>query len=123
MLRKREALASAGLRLEILGFSIAQVYGMKLGLVAQLSIVLTATLASIGAVGAPAMGMLMLVIVLRQVRIPLEGITLIMGVERILDIFRTSMNISGDIATAAVVAHSEGERLGPKIKEGGLISP
>jgi len=100
---------------------IAQVYGMKLGLGAQLTIVLTATLASIGAAGAPAMGVLMLVIVLRQVGIPLEGIALIMGVERILDMFRTSMNITGDIAAAAVVAHSEGERLGPKIKEGGII--
>jgi Na+/H+-dicarboxylate symporter len=102
---------------------IAQVYGMKLGLGAQLSIVLTATLASVGAAGAPAMGVLMLVIVLRQVGIPLEGIALIMGVERILDMFRTSMNITGDIAAAAVVAHSEGEKLGPKIKEGGMISP
>jgi Na+/H+-dicarboxylate symporter len=102
---------------------IAQVYGIKLGLAAQLSIVLTATLASVGAAGAPAMGVLMLVIVLRQVGIPLEGIALIMGVERILDMFRTSMNISGDIATAAVVAHSEGEKLRPKLKEGGMISP
>jgi Na+/H+-dicarboxylate symporter len=102
---------------------IAQVYGLKLGLAAQLSIVLTATLASVGAAGAPAMGVLMLVVVLRQVGIPLEGIALIMGVERILDMFRTSMNISGDIATAAMVAHSEGEKLGPKIKAGGMISP
>jgi len=101
---------------------IAQVYGIPLGLGAQLTIVLTATLASIGAAGAPAMGVLMLVIVLRQVGIPLEGIALIMGVERILDMFRTSMNITGDIAAAAVVAHSEGERLKPKIKEGGVVA-
>jgi len=100
---------------------IAQVYGLNLSLVAQLTIVLTATLASIGAAGAPAMGVLMLVIVLRQVGIPLEGIALIMGVERILDMFRTAMNITGDIAAAAVVAHSEGERLKPKIQEGGII--
>ncbi len=100
---------------------IAQVYGLQLGLGAQLTIVLTATLASIGAAGAPAMGVLMLVIVLRQVGIPLEGIALIMGVERILDMFRTSMNITGDIAAAAVVAHTEGERLRPHIKEGGII--
>ncbi|MDH4270638.1 MAG: dicarboxylate/amino acid:cation symporter [Candidatus Aminicenantes bacterium] len=100
---------------------IAQVYGLNLGLGAQLTIVLTATLASVGAAGAPAMGVLMLVIVLRQVGIPLEGIALIMGVERILDMFRTSMNITGDIAAAAVVAHSEGERLKPKIKEGGIV--
>jgi len=99
---------------------IAQVYGLDLSLGAQLGIVLTATLASIGTAGAPAMGVLMLVIVLRQAGIPLEGIALIMGVERILDMFRTSMNITGDIAAAAVVAHSEGERLGPKPKPGGI---
>ncbi len=100
---------------------IAQVYGMDLSLGAQLTIVLTATLASIGTAGAPAMGVLMLVIVLRQIGIPLEGIALIMGVERILDMFRTSMNITGDIAAAAVVAHSEGERLRPRVKEGGIV--
>ncbi|MBN1940154.1 MAG: dicarboxylate/amino acid:cation symporter [Candidatus Aminicenantes bacterium] len=99
---------------------IAQVYGLDLSLGAQLGIVLTATLASIGTAGAPAMGVLMLVIVLRQAGIPLEGIALIMGVERILDMFRTSMNITGDIAAAAVVAHTEGEKLSPKPKEGGI---
>jgi Na+/H+-dicarboxylate symporter len=88
---------------------IAQVYGMNLGLAGQLTIVLTATLASVGAAGAPAMGVLMLVIVLKQVGIPLEGIALIMGVERILDMARTTMNITGDIAAAVVIAHSEGE--------------
>jgi Na+/H+-dicarboxylate symporter len=95
---------------------IAQVYGMHLGLGDQLAIVLTATLASIGAAGAPAMGVLMLVIVLRQVGIPLEGIALILGVERILDMSRTVINITGDIAAATVIAHSEKE-LHP-IKEG-----
>ncbi|MFO7732692.1 MAG: dicarboxylate/amino acid:cation symporter [Candidatus Aminicenantes bacterium] len=88
---------------------IAQVYGMNLGLGDQLTIVLTATLASIGTAGAPAMGVLMLVIVLKQVGIPLEGIALILGVERILDMARTTMNITGDIAAAVVIAHSEGE--------------
>jgi Na+/H+-dicarboxylate symporter len=88
---------------------IAQVYGMHLGFGDQLAIVLTATLASIGAAGAPAMGVLMLVIVLRQVGIPLEGIALIMGVERILDMSRTVINITGDVAAATVIAHSENE--------------
>jgi Na+/H+-dicarboxylate symporter len=88
---------------------IAQVYGMNLGLGDQLTIVLTATLASIGTAGAPAMGVLMLIIVLKQVGIPLEGIALILGVERILDMARTTMNVTGDIAAAAVIAHSEGE--------------
>jgi Na+/H+-dicarboxylate symporter len=93
---------------------IAQVYGMDLGLGDQLAIVLTATLASIGAAGAPAMGVLMLVIVLRQVGIPLEGIALILGVERILDMSRTVINITGDIAAATVIAHSEKELHPPK---------
>lgn len=93
---------------------IAQVYGMHLGLGDQLAIVLTATLASIGAAGAPAMGVLMLVIVLRQVGIPLEGIALILGVERILDMSRTVINITGDIAAATVIAHSEKELHPPK---------
>lgn len=88
---------------------IAQVYGMHLGLGDQLAIVLTATLASVGAAGAPAMGVLMLVIVLRQVGIPLEGIALIMGVERILDMSRTVINITGDVAAATIIAHSEKE--------------
>jgi Na+/H+-dicarboxylate symporter len=88
---------------------IAQVYGMDLGVGDQLAIVLTATLASIGAAGAPAMGVLMLVIVLRQVGIPMEGIALVLGVERILDMSRTVINITGDIAAATVIAHTENE--------------
>ncbi len=88
---------------------IAQVYGINLGLGDQLVIVLTATLASIGTAGAPAMGVLMLVIVLRQVGIPLEGIALILGVERILDMSRTVINITGDVAAATIIAHSEKE--------------
>lgn len=96
---------------------IAQVYGMKLGLGGQLTIILTATLASIGAAGAPAMGVLMLVIVLKQAGIPLEGIALILGVERILDMFRTVINITGDIAAATVIAYTEKELHPPKEEE------
>lgn len=88
---------------------IAQVYGMSLGLGDQLLIVLTATLAAIGTAGAPGVGILMLVIVLKQVGIPLEGISLILGVERILDMFRTTLNITGDASAAVVIAASEGE--------------
>jgi proton glutamate symport protein len=80
----------------------------------QLLIVLTATLASIGAAGAPGVGMLMLVIVLKQVGIPLEGISLILGVERILDMFRTTLNITGDASAAVVIAATEGELNPPK---------
>lgn len=96
---------------------IAQVYGMHLGLGDQLTIILTATLASIGAAGAPAMGVLMLVIVLKQVGIPLEGIALILGVERILDMFRTVINVTGDIAAATVIAKTENELIPPKHEE------
>lgn len=88
---------------------IAQVYGMSLTLGDQLTIVLTATLASIGTAGAPGAGFLMLVLVLKQVGIPLEGISLILGVERILDMFRTTVNITGDASAAVVVAGTEGE--------------
>jgi Na+/H+-dicarboxylate symporter len=96
---------------------IAQVYGMKLGLGGQLTIILTATLASIGAAGAPAMGVLMLVIVLKQAGIPVEGLALILGVERILDMFRTVINITGDIAAATVIAYTEKELHPPKEEE------
>jgi Na+/H+-dicarboxylate symporter len=88
---------------------IAQVFGIHLGIVDQLTIVLTALLASIGTAGVPAAGMLMLVIVLKQIGIPLEGIALILGVERILDMFRTVINVSGDAACAVYIASSEGE--------------
>jgi len=88
---------------------IAQVFGMDLSISDQLMIVLTATLAAIGCAGAPMAGILMLVIVLEQVGIPTEGIALIFGVERILDMFRTAINITGDASAAVVIAASEGE--------------
>jgi Na+/H+-dicarboxylate symporter len=88
---------------------IAQVFGIDLGLIQQLTIVLTALLASIGTAGVPAAGMLMLIIVLQQIGIPVEGIALILGVERILDMFRTVVNVSGDAACAVYIASSEGE--------------
>ncbi|MBN2414396.1 dicarboxylate/amino acid:cation symporter [bacterium] len=93
---------------------IAQVYGIGLSIGDQLLIVLTATLAAIGTAGAPGVGILMLVIVLKQVGIPLEGISLILGVERILDMFRTTLNITGDASAAVVIAHSEGELAVPE---------
>lgn len=88
---------------------IAQVFGIPLSIGGQLMIVLTATLAAIGGAGAPMSGILMLVIVLEQVGIPTEGIALIFGVERILDMFRTTLNITGDASAAVVIAASEGE--------------
>ncbi|MFQ5822694.1 MAG: dicarboxylate/amino acid:cation symporter [bacterium] len=88
---------------------IAQVFGMGLNLGQQLMIVLTATLASIGAAGVPGVGMITLALVLKTVGIPLEGIALILGVDRILDMCRTAINVTGDASCASVVASTEGE--------------
>ncbi len=90
---------------------IAQMYGLGLTFGDQLTIVLTATLASIGTAAVPGVGIVMLVIVLESVGIPLEGIAVILGVDRIIDMCRTSCNVTGDCMVAAVVGHSEGELL------------
>lgn len=87
---------------------IAQALGMDLSIAQQLTIVLTATLASIGAAGVPGAGIIMLVIVLQAVQVPVEGIALILGVDRILDMCRTAVNITGDAAVSVAVAHTEG---------------
>jgi proton glutamate symport protein len=88
---------------------IAQALGMDLTIAQQLTIVLTATLASIGAAGVPGAGIIMLVIVLQAIQVPVEGIGLILGVDRILDMIRTAVNITGDAAVAVAVAHTEGK--------------
>ncbi|UCE19923.1 MAG: dicarboxylate/amino acid:cation symporter [Gemmatimonadota bacterium] len=88
---------------------ISEVYGMHLTLGNQLMIVLTATLASIGAAGVPGVGMITLALVLKTIGVPLEGIALILGVDRILDMCRTVTNISGDSSAAVIVAATEGE--------------
>jgi Na+/H+-dicarboxylate symporter len=88
---------------------IAQVYGLGLTPVQQLMIVLTAVLASIGTAGTPAAGVITLAIVLKSIGVPLEGIALIMGVERILDMCRSVVNVTGDASCAVVVASSESE--------------
>lgn len=87
---------------------IAQALGLDLTIIQQLTIVLTATLASIGAAGVPGAGIIMLVIVLQAVQVPVEGIGLILGVDRILDMARTAVNITGDAAVSVAVASSEG---------------
>lgn len=86
---------------------IAQIYGLPLTVGDQLTIVLMATLASIGAAGVPGAGVIMLVMVLKQIGIPLEGISLIMGVERILDMCRTTTNMVGNMTSALVIQKSE----------------
>ncbi len=93
----------------ICAFFIAQVYGLELSVGAQLTIILTATLASIGTAGVPGAGMIMLGMVLQSVGLPLEGIALIAGVDRVLDMMRTMINITGDAACAVVVSATEGE--------------
>jgi Na+/H+-dicarboxylate symporter len=88
---------------------IAQVYGLPLSLTDQVEIVLMATLASIGTAAVPGAGIVMLVMVLKAVGVPVDGIALIVGIDRLLDMCRTVVNVTGDAAVAVVVAASEGE--------------
>jgi len=88
---------------------IAQALGLGLDWADQLTIVATATLASIGAAGVPGAGIIMLVIVLKAIDVPVEGIALILGVDRILDMLRTTLNITGDAAVAVAIASMEGQ--------------
>ncbi|NNE47002.1 MAG: dicarboxylate/amino acid:cation symporter [Rhodothermales bacterium] len=88
---------------------IAQTLGMGLDLAAQLTIVLTALLASIGTAAVPSAGIVMLVIILEAVGVPGQGIALILGVDRILDMMRTVVNVTGDATVATVVASYEGQ--------------
>ena len=89
---------------------IAQVFGIDLTLIQQLTIVLTATLASIGTPGIPSGSIVMLIIVLNSVGLPVEGLALILGVDRPLDMLRTVVNITGDSTVSSIVARSEGEQ-------------
>ena len=86
---------------------IAQVYGIDLSLTQQLGIVLTALVASVGSAGVPGAGMIMLGIVLQSENIPIEGIALIMAPDRILDMCRTVVNVTGDATVTAVIAKTE----------------
>jgi Na+/H+-dicarboxylate symporter len=88
---------------------IAQAYGIDIGLGGYLSVVLTATLASIGTAGVPGVGLVMLAMVLRQVNLPVEAIGLIIGIDRVLDMARTAVNITGDAAVSCIVAKAEGQ--------------
>ncbi len=87
---------------------IAQVYLVDLSIADYLMVVLTATLASVGTAGVPGVGMIMLAMVLGQVGLPVEGIGLIIGVDRLLDMTRTAVNVTGDAMVSVVVAKSEG---------------
>jgi len=89
---------------------IASCYGVELGLAEMATIVLTATLASIGTAGVPGAGMVMLAMVLQSVNIPVEGIALVAGIDRIFDMGRTTVNITGDAACAVIVSKLEDKK-------------
>ena len=88
-------------------FFLASLYGIDLGINEILTIVITATIASIGTAGIPSAGIIMLTVIFTQIGIPLEGITLLLGVDRLLDMMRTSVNVSGDLCISCIVASSE----------------
>jgi len=96
---------------------IAQAFGMDLSLGAQLGIIVTATLASIGSAAVPGAGMVMLVIVLGQAGIPEAGLALIFAIDRPLDMLRTTVNVTGDASVSMLVAKSIGKLHDPKVKE------
>lgn len=95
---------------------IASCYGINLTLPQMLTIVLTATLASIGTAGVPGAGMVMLAMVLQAVGLPVEGIALVAGVDRIFDMGRTTVNITGDASCAVIVSAIEKRKNERKMK-------
>lgn len=88
---------------------IANIYGIDLGLTGYLTVILMAVLASIGTAAVPGVGLVMLTLVFSQVGLPVEGIGLILGVDRLLDMIRTAVNVTGDMVVSTVVANSEGK--------------
>nr|WP_178082574.1 dicarboxylate/amino acid:cation symporter [Pseudomonas sp. AOB-7] len=93
----------------VLALFIAQAFGVDLNAGQYLMIILTATLASIGTAGVPGAGLIMLGLVLTSVGLPLEGVALIAGIDRILDMARTTVNVAGDLMTTTLVGSSEQE--------------
>jgi len=88
---------------------IANLYGVELGLSGYLTVIMMSILASIGTAGVPGVGLIMLSMVFTQVGLPVEGIAIILGVDRLLDMIRTIINVSGDATVSAIVAKSEGK--------------
>ncbi|MGL4737094.1 MAG: dicarboxylate/amino acid:cation symporter [Cellulosilyticaceae bacterium] len=88
---------------------IAQIYGIELGMTQYLLVILSGVLASIGTAGVPGVGMVMLTMVLSTVGLPIEGIALIMGIDRILDMIRTGINVAGDNVCTLIIAKQENE--------------
>jgi Na+/H+-dicarboxylate symporter len=99
---------------------VAQIYAVPMSIGDQLTIVLTATLASIGAAGVPSAGIITLILVLQSVGLTAQtqaGIALILGVDRILDMIRTAVNVTGDLSVASAIARTEGESLVPRPRD------
>jgi DAACS family dicarboxylate/amino acid:cation (Na+ or H+) symporter len=90
---------------------LAQVFGVDLSLGAQLIVVIMSVLTAVGAAGVPSGSIPLLIIVLQTVGVPAEGIAIILGVDRILDMCRTVLNVTGDVTCAAYVTRSEGMAL------------
>ena len=88
---------------------VAQAFGINLGLNDYLTVILTATLASIGTAGVPGVGMITLSMVFNSIGLPVEGIGLIMGIDRILDMCRTAVNVTGDAVCTTIIAKQSGE--------------
>ncbi|MBZ4653652.1 MAG: sodium:dicarboxylate symporter [Peptococcaceae bacterium] len=91
---------------------VAQVFGLELNLSQQLTVILTGTLASIGTAGVPGAGLIMLTMVLQSINLPLEGIALIAGIDRVLDMARTTLNVTGDGSAAVIVDYTEKKAMG-----------
>lgn len=88
---------------------IANVYGVELGITGYLTVILMSVLASIGTAGVPGVGLIMLSMVFAQVGLPIEGIGLVLGVDRLMDMIRTAVNVSGDATVSCIVAKGEGK--------------
>ena len=88
---------------------IAQAYNIDIGFAGVLMVIFTATLASIGTAAVPSAGLITLVLVLKQVNLPTEGVAIILGVDRLLDMLRTSVNVTGDAVVSCIVASQEGQ--------------
>src|SRR5690606_6030816 len=88
---------------------IANIYGVDLGITEYLTVIVMSVLASIGTAGVPGVGLIMLSMVFAQVGLPIEGIGLILGVDRLMDMLRTAVNVSGDAVVSTIVAKSEGK--------------
>jgi len=93
----------------VLALFVAQAFGIDLSMTDYLTIIATATLASIGTAGVPGAGLIMLSLVLTTVGLPLEGIALVAGIDRILDMARTTVNVTGDLMVSLLIGKSEGE--------------